>query len=941
MADLLIQWEDLYKQGQDTPPAVLCKDHPELAETLARQIAALKRVSWLDKKLEDDDGGDPPADLPDDPRPPRVLAGRYRLDHLIATGGFAEVWRAFDQELQRIIAIKIPKRTVIGAADSFLAEARRVARLQHPSILPVYDVGLDGDDCFFVSEYVKGGSLADRLIKGKLPAEEACRWVAGIAEALEHAHAAGVIHRDVKPANILLDAHDRALLADFGIAQSSMKSGAFAPSLGTLRYMAPEQLDGQAAVPQSDIYSLGVVLHEALTGKPPYSSDDPNTLRREIGSGAKLSKDVPSRLVTALRKALNKDPGQRFVSAAEFAAAVRSSQKSTSWLLPLGTAAAVMLTAFGLWSVLAKRPSPFTPSLSSETVRPLQQDPTTVALAESVTPPTASVSDSIDAAVQWLLVHQGNDGGWSFDLNECSACSGQCRNSGSYPDRAGATALALLTMLGRGYTHRTGPHKEQLAAGIKFLADRASQENGRLHVDGSHAFWAQAWATLALTECYAMTSDSDLAAPAQLALNYVTLCQDQVTGGWPDAPGQPTSTASVAWHLPVIRSGLLAGLTVDPRTLPLADKYLQGASRDDKYTNPSRASREGFPTLIAHLYGRMMSGCDRTLPPYPQAVNQLLTSGPCPDLRSTYFGSQIAHFVDIKTGTIEFLWNKTMRAPLQHSQVVDGHSAGSWFDGTDNELPFDGGRLYCTSLAAMSLQVYFQHLPLYQADPAARPTIERTGAAPQSSVIRKEMPYPLPPFNRREWRSQPPDEGLVYRFDEASGWWLHYRDSGPVEFRFQQTRVTDTGIELEDPSRQMRITLTGTACNSRSSPTYPHDVVLAPGAWVKESGSPLPPEFDQQISLVSERDSLEVYLQKLSRTTGVIISLNVPALTLEGITKNQTFAFDMTETPASEVLTAVLQKADPQDRLRAVLRATDDGKTGIDVTTKQALDKQD
>lgn len=580
LADLLIQWEDLYRQGQDTPAAALCKDHPELGETLARQIAALKRVAWLDKKLEDE-GDDPGDDPPDDPRPPKLLAGRYRLDQLIATGGFAEVWRAFDQELQRIIAVKIPKRTVIGSSESFLAEARRVARLKHPAILPVYDVGIDGNDCFFVSEFVDGGSLADRLLKGKRDPDQACRWIGSIADALDHAHTNGVIHRDIKPANILIDAHDRALLADFGIAQSSMKTGAFAPSLGTLRYMAPEQLDGQAAVPQSDIYSLGVVLHEVLTGKPPYSSGEPNNLRREIASGAKLSKDVPSRLAPALRKALNKDPGQRFGSAAEFAAVLRNAAQPSSSLMPVGAVAA---------------------------------------------------------------------------------------------------AGILLGLL--------------------------------------------AWQS------------------------------------------QPTPQAS---------------------------------------------------------------------------------------------------------------------------------------------------------------------------------TPHRSAASPSSSqsLIRKEMPYPLPPFNRREWRSQPPDEGLVYRFDQASGWWLHYREPGPVEFRFQQTRVTDRGIDLEDPSRQMWITLTGTACNSRSSPTYPHDVVLAPGAWVEESGSPFPPEFDQRISLVSERDSLEVYLQKLSRMTGVIISLNVPALTLEGITKNQTFAVDMTDTPASDVLTAVLQKADPQDRLRAVLRATDDGKTGIDVTTKQALGKQD
>lgn len=320
LADLLIRWEDLYRQGQDTPAEALCKDHPELTQTLARQISALKRVSWLDKKL-DDEGDDPGKDPVNDHRSRKVLAGRYRLDEVIATGGFAEVWRAFDQELHRIIAVKIPKRTVIGSATSFLAEARRVARLKHPAILPVYDVGLEDGDCFFVSEYVEGGSLANRLTGGTVNRDDACRWVVSIAEALDHAHAAGVIHRDVKPANILIDAHGRALLADFGIAQSSMKTGEFAPSLGTLRYMAPEQLAGHAAVPQSDIYSLAVVLYEALTGEPPYSSSDPNTIRHEIATGSQKAwpARMPRPLMPVLSKALSRDPQQRHSSARDFA----------------------------------------------------------------------------------------------------------------------------------------------------------------------------------------------------------------------------------------------------------------------------------------------------------------------------------------------------------------------------------------------------------------------------------------------------------------------------------------------------------------------------------------------------------------------------------------------------------------------------------------------
>jgi hypothetical protein len=353
LADLLIEWEDLYRQGTDTPAETLCKDHPELASTLARQIAALKRVAWLDNKLGDD-GDDPDCDCSEEPRPPKVLAGRYRLDELIATGGFAEVWRAFDQELQRIIAIKIPKKTVVGSAEAFLSEARRVARLKHPAILPVYDVGLEDGDCFFVSEFIGGGSLADRLIRGKVAAEQASRWILSIADALGHAHNAGVIHRDIKPANILIDEHDRALLTDFGIARSVLQPGQLPKSIGTLRYMSPEQLAGEAAVPQSDFYSLAVVLHEAVTGKPPYSSTEPNSLRHEITTGAVISKDLPARLVTFCRKALNKNPIQRHASAELFAAELRQAcQPAGRWGVLEGLAAAfVVLAAIGFWRSL-------------------------------------------------------------------------------------------------------------------------------------------------------------------------------------------------------------------------------------------------------------------------------------------------------------------------------------------------------------------------------------------------------------------------------------------------------------------------------------------------------------------------------------------------------------------------------------------------------------
>lgn len=337
LADLLLRWEELRDQGQDITAQELCQDHPDLIDQLARRINALTVTSWLDKPIRNEQSL---VALSNPTGEPRTLIGRYRLDNLIAEGGFAHVWRGYDIELQRVVAIKVPKPGRLQSADAFMAEARRVARLKHPGIVPVFDVGREGELCFIVSEFVEGGSLGDHLLNSPPSQEQAIRWVAEIADALEYAHLHGVIHRDIKPANILIDHHNRALLADFGIAQSANKAGQQALSIGTLRYMSPEQLEGRAVDPSSDVFSLGILLHEALTGTLPYSSNEPNVLRKEIVAGVKnpLSQNMPASLRNICKKALMHDPHQRHTSAAQFAADLRRSLTTKSptfrpWLL--------------------------------------------------------------------------------------------------------------------------------------------------------------------------------------------------------------------------------------------------------------------------------------------------------------------------------------------------------------------------------------------------------------------------------------------------------------------------------------------------------------------------------------------------------------------------------------------------------------------------------
>ncbi len=354
LADLLLRWEELREKGQDTPAEQICQDHPHLLEEFSRRTKILAVTSWLDHPQTNADSQNDAADVLAEPR---TLANRYRLDSLIAEGGFAQVWRGYDLELQRVVAVKVPKPSRLQSSDAFMAEARRVARLKHPGIVQVYDVGMDGELCFIVSEFVEGGSLADRLSKNPPTTEQAIRWIIDIAEALEHAHLHGVIHRDIKPANILIDHHGRALLADFGIAQSANKAGQEALSLGTLRYMSPEQLEGRTCDPRSDLFSLGVVLHEATTGRLPYSSVEPNVLRREIVAGIQAVPTVPDQIKDIFQKALHRNSSDRHVSAACFAAELRRSlsiQKSSvmrwAWVV-----VGLVVLAAGVWMTLPKK----------------------------------------------------------------------------------------------------------------------------------------------------------------------------------------------------------------------------------------------------------------------------------------------------------------------------------------------------------------------------------------------------------------------------------------------------------------------------------------------------------------------------------------------------------------------------------------------------------
>jgi eukaryotic-like serine/threonine-protein kinase len=264
-----------------------------------------------------------------------ILPPRYRDAEHVARGGMGDVYRATDAQLGRAVAVKVLAERYAddeSIRERFKREALAAARLSHaPNTVTIFDVGEWEGRPYIVMEFVEGGTLEDRLRTGgpQDPAE-VVRWLEGTARALDAAHAAGVVHRDVKPGNLLLDGRGDIRVADFGVASavgldSMTMTGTV---LGTAGYLSPEQAKGERAVPASDRYGLGVVAYELLTGKRPYASDSPTAeaaahVHAPIPYPSRHA-GLPSELDPVLRRALAKEPEGRYPTAAAFVAACRA-----------------------------------------------------------------------------------------------------------------------------------------------------------------------------------------------------------------------------------------------------------------------------------------------------------------------------------------------------------------------------------------------------------------------------------------------------------------------------------------------------------------------------------------------------------------------------------------------------------------------------------------
>jgi serine/threonine-protein kinase len=249
----------------------------------------------------------------------RVLEARYELDAVVGEGTFGRVYRGRDRRLDRIVAVKVIKPWWAddpGWAETFEREARLLARVSDPGIVQIFDVGQTDDELYYVAEFVDGENLASRLADGPLAPTEACDIAEQLCRALARAHSQRIVHRDIKPANVLLSGSGQVKLSDFGIARLAEGStgGGTGAVLGTPRYMAPEQARGLKTTPASDVYSVGVVLYEMLTGAPPFQGA--SAIELALGhlhdAPASLPASTPRALARIVERALAKDPGRRY-----------------------------------------------------------------------------------------------------------------------------------------------------------------------------------------------------------------------------------------------------------------------------------------------------------------------------------------------------------------------------------------------------------------------------------------------------------------------------------------------------------------------------------------------------------------------------------------------------------------------------------------------------
>ncbi|GAA3752505.1 serine/threonine-protein kinase [Plantactinospora mayteni] len=317
-------------------------------------------------------------------KPGVLLGNRYRLDERIAGGGMGDVWRGTDEVLGRTVAVKILLPALLdepGFAERFRGEARTMATINHPGVVDVYDYGSDQQIAFLVMEYVEGDALSRTLGRvGRLTPARTMALVAQAADALQAAHDKGIVHRDVKPGNLLVRPNGTLVLTDFGIARSALVGQLTAAGsvLGTASYISPEQAAGEVATATSDVYALGVVAYQCLAGRRPFEGNSAIEIAMKHVRDAprQLPGDIPPAIRAIVERSMAKDPKARWQSASELAAVSRQAAATIGMANQPGRPVASL-------PVPPQRPAPLPPAMP--------HGPTSVPPAPRVPPGAARV----------------------------------------------------------------------------------------------------------------------------------------------------------------------------------------------------------------------------------------------------------------------------------------------------------------------------------------------------------------------------------------------------------------------------------------------------------------------------------------------------------------------------------------------------------------------
>ncbi len=339
----------------------------------------------------------------------------YRIFSAIAQGGMATVYKARQEHLDRDVAVKVLPRQYAQEhqfVERFKREAKILAKLQHPHILPVYDYGIEGEYFYLIMPFIEGGNLEQLMAEGPLPLPTIGRIFRQVGDALDYAHAEGVVHRDIKPSNILVDRRGNCLLSDFGLAkvneeQRSSKLTSSGLILGTADYMSPEQGLGQVVDHRSDIYSLGVILYELTTGQTPFHADTPTaviikTIQEPLVAPTLINPDIPEAVEAVIVKACAKQPEDRFATVHEMVEALQTAlgpvSDSNPSLKVAQTGEGDELTLSRLRNRLRPQSEAVTVKKEGETLRP-RPTPT-----PSLTPLPVQPRRQTDTVLMWAIL---------------------------------------------------------------------------------------------------------------------------------------------------------------------------------------------------------------------------------------------------------------------------------------------------------------------------------------------------------------------------------------------------------------------------------------------------------------------------------------------------------------------------------------------------------